>query len=244
MSSYKALDTDKIIRTVSSLTRRIQERFPESGLSGVCDQLLDIAHHAKERTEAIQKPIIWVRAVNILLIAVIVLTVIGAGVRFQLSVEGLHFFDFIQALEAGMNDVVLIGAGIFFLVTTEQRIKRGRALDALNELRSIAHVIDMHQLTKDPERSMRLGESTASSPRASLTPYELGRYLDYCSEMLSLTGKLAALYIRDLDDGVVLQSVNEIENLTTALSQKIWQKIMILNESVLLGSAQSSEGSV
>ena len=241
MSNYKALDTDKIIKTVSNLSKRISERFPESGLSGVCKQLLDISYHAKARTEAILKPIIWVRALNIFLIAIIVVTVIGAGIRFQLSVEGMHFFDFVQALEAGMNDVVLIGAGIFFLVTTERRIKRGRALDALNELRSIAHVIDMHQLTKDPERSMRRGSSTESSPKDSLSPYQLERYLDYCSEMLSLTGKLAALYIRDLDDSVVLQSVTEIENLTTALSQKIWQKIMILNESVLL-SEQKSEG--
>ena len=28
--------------------------------------------------------------------------------------------------------------------------RQGRILEALNELRSIAHVIDMHQLTKDP----------------------------------------------------------------------------------------------
>lgn len=139
-----------------------------------------------------------------------------------------------------MNDIVLIGAGIFFLVTMEQRIKRRRALNALHELRSIAHVIDMHQLTKDPERSLRQGRTTQSSPKASLAPYELGRYLDYCSEMLSLTGKLAALYMRDLDDGIVLQSVNEIENLTTSLSQKIWQKIMILNESVVLSEERLS----
>jgi len=230
MSSYKALDTDKIIATVETLGHRIRERFPDSGLSGVCAQLLDISYHCKERTEEIQKPIIWVRALNIFFIVIIVLTVIGAALRFQLSVDGLHFFDFIQALEAGMNDVLLIGAGIFFLVTTEQRIKRRRALDALQELRSIAHVIDMHQLTKDPERMLKRGSFTESSPKPSLTPYELGRYLDYCSEMLSLTGKLAALYMRDLDDSVVLQSVNEIEYLSTALSQKIWQKVMILSE--------------
>ena len=30
------------------------------------------------------------------------------------------------------------------------------------------------------------------------------------------------------DDAVALAAVNEIENLTTGLSRKIWQKIMIL----------------
>ena len=56
------------------------------------------------------------------------------------------------------------------------------------------------------------------------------RYLDYCSEMLSLTGKLAALYMQNMRDPIVIESVNEIEDLTTSLSRKIWQKIMILNQ--------------
>ena len=61
-----------------------------------------------------------------------------------------------------------------------------------------------------------------------MSRFELSRYLDYCSEALSLTGKLAALYIQDSSDGVALQAVNEIEDLTTGLSRKIWQKLMIL----------------
>jgi len=48
--------------------------------------------------------------------------------------------------------------------------------------------------------------------------------------MLSLTGKLAALYVQNFDDSVVLSSVDEIESLTTGLSGKIWQKLMILHE--------------
>ena len=46
--------------------------------------------------------------------------------------------------------------------------------------------------------------------------------------MLSLTGKIAALYVQDFEDGVVLAAVNEVEDLTTGLSRKIWQKLMIL----------------
>lgn len=98
MSTFKALDTDKIIQTVAKLNHRISERFPESGLSGVCAQLLDIAHHSKERTEAIQKPIIWVRALNIFLIVIIVLTLMGAAARFRLSVDDLHFLTLYKRL--------------------------------------------------------------------------------------------------------------------------------------------------
>lgn len=46
--------------------------------------------------------------------------------------------------------------------------------------------------------------------------------------LLSITGKVAALYIQDLDDDVALAAVNEVENLTTGLSRKMWQKLMIL----------------
>jgi hypothetical protein len=54
------------------------------------------------------------------------------------------------------------------------------------------------------------------------------RYLDYCSEMLSLTAKLAALYAEKLSDPVVVDTVGDIERLTSDLSSKIWQKITIV----------------
>jgi hypothetical protein len=51
--------------------------------------------------------------------------------------------------------------------------------------------------------------------------------------MLSLIGKLAALYVQKFDDPVALAAVNEVEELTTGLSRKIWQKIMVLNSAPL-----------
>ena len=49
--------------------------------------------------------------------------------------------------------------------------------------------------------------------------------------MLSLIGKVAALYAQRFNDPVALSAVDEIEDLTTGLSRKIWQKIMIINQS-------------
>jgi hypothetical protein len=74
--------------------------------------------------------------------------------------------------------------------------------------------------------------ATASSPRRTMSRFELTRYLDYCSEMLSLTNKLASLYAQNMPDAVVNDAVNDIEQLTTNLSSKIWQKITILNTGV------------
>ena len=44
---------------------------------------------------------------------------------------------------------------MLFLFSLEGRLKRRTALRMLHRLRSIAHVVDMHQLTKDPENVLR-----------------------------------------------------------------------------------------
>jgi hypothetical protein len=95
----------------------------------------------------------------------------------------------------------------------------------------------MHQLTKDPERitGRIVGLDTLSSPKRTLTPFELTRYLDYCAEALAVISKLAALYVQHFHDPVTLSSVNELEELTNGLSRKIWQKIMILDRVITEG---------
>jgi hypothetical protein len=47
--------------------------------------------------------------------------------------------------------------------------------------------------------------------------------------MLALIGNLAALYAQRYDDPVVLDAIDAIESLTTAMSTKIWQKITIID---------------
>jgi hypothetical protein len=47
--------------------------------------------------------------------------------------------------------------------------------------------------------------------------------------MLSVTGKIAALYVQKFNDPVVLNAAEDVETLTIGLSRKIWQKVMILN---------------
>ncbi len=223
-----ALDADAVARTVALLCRRIEERFPASGLSGVCGELERIATQTRERAVWIAKPILSLRALVALLLALITGGLASALISLNRPKAPLEAFQFIQVLESGINDVVLVGAGVFFLFTLETRIKRKRALEAIKELRALAHLIDIHQLTKDPEWVFAPGKESSLLPLRRLSRFQLSRYLDYCSEMLSLTGKLAALYIQDFDDDVALAAVNEVENLTTGLSRKIWQKLMIL----------------
>lgn len=50
----------------------------------------------------------------------------------------------------------------------------------------------------------------------------------YCSEALSVISKIAALYFQEFDDPVTLSAVNDVEELTSRLARKVWQKIIIL----------------
>jgi hypothetical protein len=225
---HRALDPDAVASTIEKLCLRVETRFPGSGLARVCRELEGIARRTAETTAWIARPILALRLAVGLLPALLLagLAVSVASLRLRLTPESLT--ELVQGLESGINDVIFVGAFLFFLVTLETRVKRRRALRAIHELRSIAHVIDMHQLTKDPEWVLDRGRETGVIPPRTMSRFELSRYLDYCSEALSLTGKVAALYVRDFDDPVALQAVNEVEDLTTGLSRKVWQKLSIL----------------
>ena len=228
---FRRLDPDHITDTARRLAQRVTERFPDSGLRGVADDLVEVCEHARADLIWVSRPH-WPLRLGVGLCIALLLAVFGATmlVVFRLP-AGVSVTDVVQAIDAGVNELVFLGAAIFFLATFEVRRKRTRALRAIHGLRSMAHIIDMHQLTKDPERIANpdAGSDTPSSPARHLTPFALSRYLDYCSEMLSVLSKSAALYVQDFADPVTISAVNEVENLTTGLSGKIWQKIMILD---------------
>lgn len=222
------LEIDRILETIVALERRVGERFPDSGLRSVCKVLLQLGEKTRGRIEWVQRPNLALRALVVLLIALIAVGLAAAFLSLKRETGPLGFIEVVQAVESGINDAVFLGIAVFFLWTIERRIKRARILRAIHELRSLAHVVDMHQLTKDPARSIDPTGDTASSPKRTLTPFELTRYLDYCTEVLSLIGKVSVVYIQSIDDSAVLHSAGEVETLTTGLSRKIWQKLMIL----------------
>ena len=96
-------------------------------------------------------------------------------------------------------------SGCSALLRAEQGIKRKRVFRDLHGLRSLIHVIDMHQLTKDPNVLSAGYRPTAKSPQRITDRLELAAYLDYCSEMLSITGKVAALFAQSVNDEVVIE---------------------------------------
>ncbi len=237
------VDSEKLAKTIHTLCLRIGERFPGSGLLRIGEDLYAISLNAEKDVVAISRPNYALRAAVILFIAAVLVTLV-VTVSGSLSVEtqGLNLADVIQASESAAQDVIIIGAAVLFLISIETRIKRHRVIAQINRLRSIAHVIDMHQLTKDPSAVLRGGPSTVHSPKREMTRFELNRYLDYCSEMMSLVSKIGFLYIQNFNDPQAVNAVNDLETLANGLSAKIWQKIMLLeNASGDLGEAVPGE---
>lgn len=229
--SPHVLDGGRIVATLEQLLARIRDRFPDSGLSRVCADLTDIARRTEASAADLGRPYVALRgAVAMVVVAVAAL---GGWVFHRIHIEelaGAGVLSITQALESAVNLLLLAAAGAWFLLSLETRLKRRQAHAALSELRALAHVIDMHQLTKDPTVIVGGQQPTQSSPAREMSEFELARYLDYCAEMLALIAKLAALYQRAHSDPEIGAAVNEVEGLTSDLGRKIWQKITIIGQ--------------
>jgi hypothetical protein len=229
------LQAGPIRETIIALNARIEDRFPASGLGEVGETLLVLAEVNDRAVERARRPIWWLRVLIALSAAALLATAVWAS--FQLiqiaAGESPTIPDLLQGVDAAVNEIILIGLALLFMSSMETRLKRRRALSILHRLRGLAHVVDMHQLTKDPEFALRPGGARRKdkNTKPPLDRLQLERYLDYCSEMLALTSKLAALHLTHNQDPVTLSVINEIEALVTGLSRKIWQKIIILETS-------------
>ncbi len=228
---FLELDPQLILATAERLRNRIRERFPTANLARVADELVAVTKAAAARSAAIRRPGHGPRLAGTLVLLLAIATVVLAVLAVHPEV-GDHWQlpDLLQAVESTLGSIVFLGASFAFVWSVDIRAKRRRCLDAVHEMRAMAHIVDMHQLTKDPERLLQPGHDTPSSPVRTLDRFDLLRYLDYCSEMLSLIGKVAALYVQGFPDSVALDAVDDIEDLTTSLSRKIWQKIVVLGQ--------------
>lgn len=229
--SYRTLDPARIIETAKRLQLRIGDRFPESSLRGVADELVSLAQDLAVEAEKLKAPIWWLRIVLglVFMAGASVFLFVGTILPIDRISGGGNMVESVQGIEASLNTVILAVLGVLALVRTEERIKRKQVFRQLHGLRSLIHVIDMHQLTKDPAALSANFRPMPNSPERITDADGLSRYLDYCSEMLSITGKLAALFAQAVNDEVVIEAVNDVEELGSNLSRKVWQKIMILD---------------
>ncbi len=226
-SAYRSLAAPRIIDTATALKGRIYERFPNAGLNKIARELEVVALESAERAAWCAEPQWQIRgpAIALTLAGIVGVLLFLSQVHLKNASESLS--QLLQDIYNVLNDTILFVIGLVFLWGWERRIKRARALKAMHELRSLAHIIDMHQLTKD-HGSLFTHAAPEAAAKGLMTNQDLVRYLIFCGDLLALLGKIAALYAQELEDGTVLGAVTEIENLSTSLSQKIWQRITLV----------------
>ena len=150
MSQLTKLEPEKIIDSVSILEKRISDRFPDSGLKDVCREFLMLAEKTKKNISYISKPNIPLKVFSYLIIAVGLGGIIFSFSLINFKVKTFDLEKLVSISNGMFNNLFLIGAAFLFLITMESRINRKLAIKSLHKLRVISHVIDMHQLTKDP----------------------------------------------------------------------------------------------
>lgn len=229
------LDAQRIVQTLHGIGLRIQRRFPNAGLANVAKELESVAEQAARRAEQIRRPYIGLRIITGLLVltAAGMLGLMATNLQLRSNLDDAVVL--VEFAEAAGGMLLFLLAAAVFLFSLENRWKRRRAMGALHELRVLAHIIDMHQVSKQPERVL-LGEVPTTR-----TLYELNRYLNYCTELLAMISKIASLYIQDFPDPLAVTAVDDVETLCSGLANRIWQKLQVVDQSLKSGDFAAAE---
>ncbi len=209
-SRERHLDPEKLIETSADLERWVTKEFHEAHLAVVAREVHAFAQEAVAKAEKIRQPI-WPLRLGIW--TVVVLAALGAvhGVVTHETADVLKFLDTTKGAAVYLSVFGAIFVGL------EIRWKRHRALKAVAEIRALAHIVDMHQLAKDPP---------IESFRQSGQQVKIEEYLHACTALLALLSKVAQFYVENFPDPVATSAVNDFEMITTGLSNKIWMKIL------------------
>ncbi|RKT76820.1 hypothetical protein DFJ68_0220 [Terracoccus luteus] len=247
LSSYDRLDGREVRAVIEYLGERVDRYLPNHpGLRAATTELGSVVGRLLEHTARTMRrraALTVVSRVGVGLVVAVALFVLGSAVADAVGRAGsVRAIEWLPVLESGVNDLVFAGIAVWFLLSLPDRVVRRDLIGHLHRLRSMAHIIDMHQMGKDPALLLPRADPTGASPGPVsypgrevvsprvLSPRDYALYLDYCSELLSLTSKAAALCAEESTDSLVLDTVSEIETLTTGMSRKIWQKISLLHD--------------
>jgi hypothetical protein len=217
-SKDRHLDPEKLIKTSADLEQWITKEFHEAHLAVVAREVHAFAQEAVAKAERIRQPI-WPLRLGIW--TVVVLTALGAihGVVTHELADVLKFLDTTKGAAVYLSVFGAIFIGL------EIRWKRYRALKAVAEIRALAHIVDMHQLAKDPpiEQFRQNGQQV-----------KVEEYLHACTALLALLSKVAQFYVENFPDPAATNAVNDFEMITTGLSNKIWMKILSMKKTEAL----------
>ncbi len=207
------VDPTLLAEKAREVHRRLVERFPHADLRHVAARIVLLVEGVRKRAARDQHSGVFTR----MLILFLMLALLGGG-GYAAFIAAPPFttpswVELVQAGEAGVQLLILVTIGVLWCWSAGHRARRQRQLGYLGELREIVNILDLFQLDKDPDRLDRSAtQSTASSPQLGEvnSPFLMGRYLDYVSELLAVVSTLAAYYAATAQDDTVLGVVREI----------------------------------
>ena len=193
-----------------------------------------LTEEAAACARAIRRPNLLLRSAVILFIVSIIGTLGYLGyVAYHTPADKLHNV-FMQSMNVSSGIGVYVVGILILLVTAEVRLKRRKALQAIGELRTMAHIIDMDQLSKDQEIERFRQDFSRLKDK-------FREYLHACTSLLSLLSKIGQLYVENFPDAVAISAVNQFEEVCNGLNTKIWEKIIAVSEYNPMTLRQSSD---
>lgn len=130
---YRSLNAERLVVASRKIADKVEQVFPGSGLSGLAREVACVTEETVGRVEEIARPNWGLRGAVALLVVAALLGPLffSALLRFRETVGSLG--DFLEATDAGLHMLLVLGGAIAFLVTLEGRLQRRKALSAIAE---------------------------------------------------------------------------------------------------------------
>jgi hypothetical protein len=208
------LQPDRVTKTADQLTHWIGTEFATAHLCQVAYEVQTFTQEAVAKAKSIRRPI-WVLRIGVWLL----LGVAAAGAGYHLLTQPTQTLKFLDETKGA---AAYLAGAVILLIGLEVRWKRRKALQAVNDLRALAHIVDMHQVAKDQAIQQFRDED---DPKRTVA------YLHACSALLALLSKVGQLYVEHFPDPVATSAVNDFETITTGMANKIWLKILSMQKS-------------
>jgi hypothetical protein len=117
--------------------------------------LKTIAKDAERKSAWLGRPLYWLRILALLMIIAILAGLVGQFLLLDWRTDdSIDWTELVQGMEAAVNEIVLISAAIFFMITLENRYKRRKGLKAIHET-PLDCPCDRHAPTDEGSRANR-----------------------------------------------------------------------------------------
>jgi hypothetical protein len=229
-----ALTPKYVHHTAARLVERIRSRFGDDHLTDLAVRVEGIASKSEMKLRKalrLGRVIRWLTWPGVFAAAVGIILWVRS---LHLTIEVKDAGELAQSVDSIFQLLLVLGASAWFLLSIGSKVQRGALLRAVNELNEVAHLVDFLQLDKDPDRlHFSTEQRTAKSPTLGKanTAFLLGRYLDYCAELLSILAKVGCLYRDKVSDEVVLSRLGDFDRLTNQLRANISTKMALISHS-------------